>query len=67
MLDVDHLVALCSHLNREETARTADYKITQTIHLKHTLELVDALRESLSRYSNPLFKSFHEVSVDFLS
>lgn len=64
MLDIDHLVALCSHVNREETPRTAEYKITQSIYLKHTLELVDVLRDLLSKYSNPLFKGLHEVSLE---
>lgn len=67
MLDVEQLVTLCVHLNREETVRLIEYKITQIIYLKHTLELVEPLRETLAPCANELFNQYSEVRFSFFS
>ncbi|VDO93038.1 unnamed protein product [Soboliphyme baturini] len=64
MLDVDQLVSLCAHLNKEETERAADYKITQVIYLKHTLELVEPLKYALDRYNSEMLISLRELLHD---
>ena len=65
MLDVEQLITLCVHLNREETVRIVEYKITQIIHLKHTLELVEPLRDALASRTSELFVQYSEVRFSF--
>jgi len=47
--------------------KTADSKISAVIHLKHTVEQSDALRQALalSNTDNTLFKHYHMVSKLF--
>jgi DNA mismatch repair protein MSH4 len=61
MLGVEQLVTLCVHLNREENVRLIEYKITQVIYLKHTLELVAPLRELLEPCTSEPFAQYHQV------
>lgn len=62
MLDVDQLVGLCSYISKVETVKTAEYKITQLIYLKHTLELVEPLRTALEPLNSVLFQTYFDVS-----
>ncbi|XP_046376598.2 mutS protein homolog 4-like isoform X1 [Haliotis rufescens] len=57
-LDIDHLISLCVQLPKQETLKTAESKITNIIHLKHTLELVSHLTEFLKDCENDLLKAY---------
>ena len=61
-LDVDHLTSMCVQIPKQETVKTAESKITTVIYLKHTLELVEPLRDSLKDTETQLFKAYHEVN-----
>lgn len=65
MLDVDQLVTMCVHMNKQETLRMAEHKLTQIIHLKHTLDLVEPLRGTLAHCKNLLFVAYHDVKRKF--
>lgn len=60
LVDVDQLIGLCMNLSREETIRTAEYKLTQIIYLKHSLELVENLRLALAPLEAHLFKMYRD-------
>ena len=62
-LDIDHITSMCIQVPKTETVKTAESKITNVIYLKHTLELVDPLREALKNCKNALFAAYHQVSV----
>lgn len=59
-IDVEHLLSLCVQLNKQETPKTAENKILHTLYLKHTLELIDPLRELLKSGSSKLMKTYNE-------
>ncbi len=61
-LDVDHLLAQCVQIPKQETVKTAESKITTVIYLKHTLELVNPLKAALVDSQNTLLKAYHKVS-----
>lgn len=61
-MDVDHLTSLCVQIPKQETVKTAESKITTVIYLKHTLELVEPLRDALKDTETQLFKAYHEVN-----
>ncbi|XP_074639659.1 mutS protein homolog 4-like [Acropora palmata] len=63
-LDVDHLTSMCVQIPKQETVKTAESKITTVIYLKHTLELVEPLRDSLKDTETQLFKAYHESLND---
>ena len=52
---------MCIQVPKTETVKTAESKITNVIYLKHTLELVDPLREALKNSKNALFTAYYEV------
>lgn len=60
-LDVEHLISMCIQIPKREDAKTAEMKITEIIHLKHTLELVEQLRIIIQKGSNPLFITYFRV------
>ena len=62
-LDVDHITSMCIQVPKTETVKTAESKITNVIYLKHTLELVDPLREALKNCENTLFTAYYEVNT----
>ena len=62
-LDIDHITSMCIQVPKTETVKTAESKITNVIYLKHTLELVDPLREALKGCKNTLFTAYYEVRV----
>ncbi|XP_033642505.1 mutS protein homolog 4-like [Asterias rubens] len=57
-LDVDHLLSLCVQIPKQETVKTAESKITNVIHLKHTLELVPPLMMALQGSKNKLLQAY---------
>ena len=61
-LDVDHLTSMCVQIPKQETVKTAESKITTVIYLKHTLELVEPLRNALKETEAELFKAYYEVN-----
>ncbi|XP_064639477.1 mutS protein homolog 4-like [Lineus longissimus] len=63
-LDIDHLLALCIQIPKNETVRSAESKITNVIYLKHTLELIDPLAAALRDTENPLLKAYYQSLVD---
>ena len=62
-LDVDHLLSLCIQIPKQETVKTAESKITNIIHLKHSLELVKPLQLALKDSQNKLFSAYATVSI----
>ncbi|XP_028395701.1 mutS protein homolog 4-like [Dendronephthya gigantea] len=60
-LDVDHITTMCIQVPKTETVKTAESKITNVIYLKHTLELVDPLREALKNFENTLFTAYYQT------
>ena len=61
-LDLDHLLSLCVQIPKQESVKTAESKITNILLLKHSLELVEPLREALADCDNSLFKAYYDVS-----
>jgi DNA mismatch repair protein MSH4 len=59
-IDVEHLLSLCIQLNKQETPKLAENKILHTLYLKHTIELIDPLRELLKSGSSKLMKTYYE-------
>ena len=60
-LDLDHLLSLCVQIPKQESIKTAESKITNVLHLKHSLELVEPLRDTLAESENTLFKAYYDV------
>ena len=60
-LDIDHLLALFVQIPKQDTVKSAENKITNVIYLKHTLELIEPLREALKDFENPLLKTYYKV------
>ena len=60
-LDIDHILSQCVQLPKQNTVKTAENKITYVMYLKHTLELIEPLREALGDCENPLLASSYKV------
>ncbi|XP_022081598.1 mutS protein homolog 4-like isoform X1 [Acanthaster planci] len=63
-LDVDHLLSLCIQIPKQETVKTAEAKITNVIHLKHTLELIPPLMMALEGSENKLLQAYFKSLGD---
>ncbi|XP_065836479.1 mutS protein homolog 4-like isoform X2 [Oscarella lobularis] len=63
-LDVDRALASCAHIPKEETAKTAEQRITNIVYVKHTLELVDPLKTALSDAESVLLTAHKELLDD---
>lgn len=61
-LDVDHLLSLCVQIPKQETPKTAEHKITNVIHLKHILELVEPLKKALQYTQTDLLRVYCQVN-----
>lgn len=61
--DVDQLITLCVHIGRNENIRIAEYKVTQVINLKQTLQLIDPLLKTISSCHSRLFQGFKNVCL----
>ena len=62
-LDLDHLLSMLVQIPKQETVKTAESKISNTICLKHTLELVEPLSQALQDADNCLIKEFAQVII----
>ena len=60
-LDTEQLLSICIQVPKQGTLKFAENKITNIIHLKHTLELVQPLQNALQDCENELFKAYHTV------
>ena len=60
-LDIDHLLSLFVQIPKQDTVKTAENNIANVIYLKHTLELIEPLREALKDFENPLLKTYYKV------
>ncbi len=61
-LDIEHLISQCIQISKKEDTKTAEARITEIIHLKHTLELVQPLMDAIADGENPLFTMYAKVS-----
>lgn len=61
-LDVDHLISCLIQLPKKEGMKVFEKKITDSILLKHTIELVPTLQHALKDSKNTLFKAYSQVS-----
>ena len=60
-LDVEHLISLCIQISKREDIKAAETRITEIIYLKHTLELVQPLKEAINDGQNPLLIMYAKV------
>ncbi len=65
-LDVEHLISLCIQVPKKDDIKSAETRITEIIYLKHTLELVEPLKQALADGEQPLFTMYAKVSCAFL-
>ncbi|KAJ8319978.1 hypothetical protein KUTeg_001565 [Tegillarca granosa] len=65
-LDIDHLLSIFVQIPKQESIKTAENKITNVIYLKHTLELIEPLREALRDFLK-LHQNEHQMLVPDLS
>ncbi|KAM6960506.1 mutS protein homolog 4 [Aplochiton taeniatus] len=63
-LDIDQLLSVLVQIPKQETVKVAEAKITHVIQLKHTLELVPALREVLKNCNTALLKAYSNSLED---
>ncbi|KAK0063937.1 mutS protein 4-like isoform X1 [Biomphalaria pfeifferi] len=57
-LDTGHIISVCVQIPKQETAKTADSKLNCVTMLKHVLELVPPLRDTLENCENELMKIY---------
>ena len=60
--DIDDLMARIVSLPKQETVATAESKINNIIHLKHSIDLVTPLKDALKDGQSSLLKACHAVS-----
>ena len=60
-LDVDHLISSCVQIPKKEGIKVFERKIGEIIFLKHTIELVQTLKNALADGENNLFKAYYQV------
>lgn len=63
-LDIDHLLALCVQVVKQETIKSAESLISNIIYLKHTLELVEPLHNALEPATNQLMLAYRSKLQD---
>eukprot|EP00795_Rhopilema_esculentum_P008778 gene8778-14808_t len=63
-LDIEHLISLCIQIPKKEDVKAAETRITEIIYLKHTLELVESLKDVIKEGKNPLFVIYTEALED---
>ncbi|XP_052072312.1 mutS protein homolog 4-like [Mytilus californianus] len=63
-LDIDHLLSLFVQIPKQDSMKTAENNIANVIYLKHTLELIEPLREALKDFENPLLKTYYKLLED---
>ncbi|XP_028588893.2 mutS protein homolog 4 isoform X5 [Podarcis muralis] len=63
-LDTDQLLSVLVQIPKQDTVNASESKITNLIYLKHTLELVEPLKDSLKSYKTPLLKAYYSSLED---
>ncbi|KAM3841776.1 mutS protein homolog 4 [Vipera latastei] len=63
-LDTEQLLSVLVQIPKQDTVNSSESKITNLIYLKHTLELVEPLKEALKSYKTPLLKAYHSSLED---
>ncbi|XP_028251785.1 mutS protein homolog 4 [Parambassis ranga] len=63
-LDIDQLLSVLVQIPKQETVKVAEAKITHTIQLKHTLDLVPRLRMALKNCDTTLLKAYSTTLED---
>uniref|UniRef100_A0A8D0GST3 MutS protein homolog 4 n=1 Tax=Sphenodon punctatus TaxID=8508 RepID=A0A8D0GST3_SPHPU len=63
-LDTEQLLSVLVQIPKQDTVKTAESKITNLIYLKHTLELVDPLKDALRSCKTPLLRAYYSSLED---
>ncbi|XP_077189415.1 mutS protein homolog 4 isoform X2 [Paroedura picta] len=63
-LDTEQLLSVLVQIPKQDTANTSESKITNLICLKHTLELVEPLKDALKSCMTPLLKAYYSSLED---
>ncbi|XP_039767855.1 mutS protein homolog 4 isoform X2 [Ornithorhynchus anatinus] len=63
-LDTEQLLSVLVQIPKQDTVKVAESKITNLIYLKHTLELVDPLKDALKNCNTPLLKAYFSSLED---
>ncbi|XP_032073691.1 mutS protein homolog 4 [Thamnophis elegans] len=63
-LDTEQLLSVLVQIPKQDTVNASESKITNLIYLKHTLELVEPLKEALKSYKTPLLKAYYSSLED---
>ncbi|XP_066046759.1 mutS protein homolog 4 isoform X2 [Chamaea fasciata] len=63
-LDTEQLLSVLVQIPKQDTVKTAESKITNLIHLKHTLELVEPLKAALRSCNAQLLKAYYNSLED---
>ncbi|KAK9404135.1 mutS protein 4 like [Crotalus adamanteus] len=63
-LDTEQLLSVLVQIPKHDTVNASESKITNLIYLKHTLELVEPLKEALKSYKTPLLKAYYSSLED---
>jgi DNA mismatch repair protein MSH4 len=63
-LDIERALASCVQIPKQETVRTAEHRIANVIDLKHTLGLVEPLRDALQDGENSLLVAYAQSLDD---
>ncbi|XP_059143835.1 mutS protein homolog 4-like, partial [Physella acuta] len=63
-VDIGHVVSMCVQIPKTESVKTAESKLNCVIVLKHVLELVEPLKETLSYCENQLLQIYCKALTD---
>nr|XP_056701237.1 mutS protein homolog 4 [Euleptes europaea] len=63
-LDTEQLLSVLVQIPKQDTVNASESKITNLIYLKHTLELVEPLKDALKSYMTPLLKAYYSSLED---
>ncbi|XP_072853914.2 mutS protein homolog 4 isoform X4 [Pogona vitticeps] len=63
-LDTEQLLSVLVQIPKQDTVNASESKITNLIYLKHTLELVEPLKDTLKSYKTPLLKAYYSSLED---
>ncbi|XP_062834207.1 mutS protein homolog 4 isoform X3 [Anolis carolinensis] len=63
-LDTEQLLSVLVQIPKQDTFNASESKITNLIYLKHTLELVEPLKDALKVYKTPLLKAYYSSLED---
>ncbi|XP_063284105.1 mutS protein homolog 4 [Pelobates fuscus] len=63
-LDTEHLLSNIVQIPKQDTSKAAEAKISYLISLKHTLELIEPLKEALKNCKTPLLRAYYASLED---